>query len=64
MPASANELPWIIGFLVFIIFPLSVAVFAMRRDHQGLAVLTFVTMFVGLGPLVALLTLLRLAQKI
>jgi hypothetical protein len=64
MPAPSMELPWVIGFLVFILFPVSVAIYAVRRGHQGLAVLTFATMFVGLGPLVALLTLLRLAGKI
>jgi hypothetical protein len=64
MPALPSELPLVIGFLVFVLFPLSVVVLALRRDQQGLAVLTFVAMFVGLGPLVALLTLLRLAHKI
>lgn len=54
----------VIGFIIFILFPLWVAWYAKRRGHPGLAVLTFVTMFVGLGPLVGLLTLLRLAKKI
>jgi hypothetical protein len=64
MPAAANEIGMVIGFLVFIVFPLFVVVSAVRQGQQGLAVLTFVTTFVGLGPLVGLLTLLRLNRRI
>jgi hypothetical protein len=63
MPMSP-EIPMVVGFLVFILFPLAVAFLAARRGRPGLGVLTFVTMFAGLGPLTGLLTLLRLAGKI
>jgi hypothetical protein len=64
MPAAANEIGMVIGFLLFIVFPLFVVVSAARQGQHGLATLTFVTTFVGLGPLVGLLTLLRMNHKI
>jgi hypothetical protein len=54
----------VIGFLIFIVFPLWVVFFASRKGRSGLAALTFLSMFVGLGPLVGLLTLLRLGNRI
>jgi hypothetical protein len=54
----------IIGFLIFILFPIWVVYYASRRDRSGLATLTLLSMFVGLGPLVGLLTLLRIAGKV
>jgi hypothetical protein len=59
-----SELPLAIGFIIFILFPLWVVFVANRRKQRGLAALTFATMFVGLGPLVGVLTLLRMAKKI
>jgi len=59
----SNELPRLIGFVIFILFPLIVIFFATRRDRRGLAALTFATMFVGLGPLVGVLTLLRVVRE-
>lgn len=61
---SAGEIPMLVGFVVFILFPLWVVFLTLRRGQPDLSVLTFVTMFVGLGPLVGLLALLRLAGRI
>jgi hypothetical protein len=60
----ANELTAVIGLIIFILFPSWVVYVAVRKDHPGLAVLTFATIFVGLGPLVGTLTLLRVSEKI
>ena len=59
----SDELPMAIGFVIFILFPLIVVFFATRRGRRGLAALTFVTMFVGLGPLVGVLALLSVARE-
>jgi hypothetical protein len=58
------EIPVALGFAIFILFPLVVVFYSARKGHSGLAALTFTTMFAGLGPLVGLLTLLRLGKKI
>jgi hypothetical protein len=54
----------VIGFVIFIVFPLWVVSYTSRKGRSSLAALTFLSMFVGLGPLVGLLTLLRLGNKI
>jgi hypothetical protein len=63
MDASQTELAMIAGLIIFILFPLAVVLIAAQRGHPGLALLTFVTMFAGLGPLVGLLTLLRVRKQ-
>ncbi len=49
------------GFLVFIVFPLYVTYRLYRKGYPGLALLTFLSMFVGVGPLVSGLMLWRTA---
>lgn len=52
----------LIGFVVFLLFPLGVSLLALRRSYSGLALLTFLSIFAGLGPLVAMLTLVRTSR--
>lgn len=64
MSPPQTEIAVAVGLLIFIMFPLATAFHAAQRDHPGLAVLTFVTTFAGLGPLVGMLTILRVKDKI
>ena len=48
------------GFLVFIAFPLYMCYVAFKKGRVGLAILTFLTIFVGLGPISAVYTLFAL----
>lgn len=57
-----SDLAMFIGFLVFLVFPLCVAYRAYNRGYAGLALLTFLTTFVALGPFVGILTLFRTAK--
>lgn len=49
------------GFLIFIVFPLWAIYQTAHKGHSGLALLTFLSMFVGLGPVVAVFSLWRTA---
>lgn len=53
-----------VGFLVFIVFPLWVTYRAQKRGYAGFALLTFLTMFVGLGLVVAVLTLFKTVKPL
>ncbi len=51
------------AFVCFIVVPLFVAFLAFRRGNDAIGVLCVISVFLGVGPLVALLALFNLFGK-
>ncbi len=51
------------SLLCFVVFPLLVAIFALHKRRYAMAALCAISIFFGVGPLVALLTLFKLLEE-